>query len=110
MQQELDRIDEGLAKNNESYVCPIETPYSDGEKCFDCNEDEELYFFDYEAKECIGCPNGTYYTNQSDSNTSCEDIPLVSNIQAIADDNGYLEKEPEATLQKMNESITNLTD
>ena len=88
----------------------METPYSDGEKCFDCNEEEEKYFFDYKTKECIGCPDGTYYTKSSDLNTSCVKIPLVSNIPAIEDQNKYLEKQPDSTLAKMNESITNLTD
>ena len=73
-------IEEKIAENEGSYICPAESPFSNERECINCDPADGDYFFDYEAKECVGCPNGTYYDN---STNTCAFIPHVTNIDAI---------------------------
>jgi hypothetical protein len=48
-----EQIEKTKAEHPNSEVCPLETPYSDGEKCFAC--EPPLYFFDMKSWRCVGC-------------------------------------------------------
>lgn len=50
--------------------CNQDEPYSNGEKCFACPEDKNL--FDLESKECSNCPEG--YNHNSETQI-CEKAP-----------------------------------
>lgn len=84
-------------------ICNIDTPYSpDGTKCIKCNPPE--MYFDYKKKICVGCLDNQFL----DADGNCVDSPLVSNVAAITASNKYIETQPDATIDAMNQNIQNL--
>ena len=66
------------AEHPNSHVCDLDKPYSDGYTCFAC--EAPTYFFDYNSRKCVGCPEGTSYRNGA-----CPKNVPVSNLDAMTD-------------------------
>ena len=95
--KEQQNINNLLAQNNQSQICPANAPYSNGSQCITCPTPN--IFFDYSTKKCVGCPANTFlYNNQ------CYQIPMVSNASAISRTGNYLETPPNGTVAVINQT------
>ena len=93
--QDYDQLVNDTESGKNLKVCPVKTPFFDGENCIDC---ELGQVFNMGTSSCEECPEFKVFNKETHS---CDEQPMISNTKNynwIAEDGKQLEEENEAAV------------